>query len=262
MILGSVVALENLRPKESLEILNPLEADKLGFTKDHLYSDWLGMTYHMLGDYERELAVSGHPAALAALGRVREAEQEAIRALPAQHTGDDPWPAPMGSECVALELQAHGHPEAARRIRERIIAWYGKAINDATRHDYPCRESRLSVFYYTGRWSEARAGYEHMLARDSTSVKAHVALGAIAVRTGDKDEADRMEAWLAARGGPIASYGRARMAALRGDRQRAVDLIRQAFEEQLGGRMFLHLDPEFRSLHDFPPYRELMGPGI
>ena len=123
-----MVALEHLRPKESLEILQRLDAEKLGLSNDPLYSDWLGMTYHMLGDYKRELAVSGHPEALAGLGRVREAEQEAIGALPAQHTGDDPWPAPMASECVALELQAHGHPEAARRVRERIIAWYGKAI--------------------------------------------------------------------------------------------------------------------------------------
>jgi tetratricopeptide (TPR) repeat protein len=262
MILGSVVALEHLRPHESLEILNPLEAEKLGFYDDPLYSGWLGMTYHMLGDYEHELAVTGHGSALAALGRVTEAEQKAIRALPAQHTGTDPWGAPMISECIALELQAHGHPEAARRIQERIVAWYGEAINDATRHDYPCRESRLSVFYYTGRWDQARAGYLQVLAMDSTDVKAHAALGAIAVRTGNRGEADRMDGWLAARGGPFASYGRARMAALRGDRQQAVDLIRQAFEEQLGGRMFLHLDPEFKPLHDFPPYRELLGPGL
>jgi tetratricopeptide (TPR) repeat protein len=261
-ILGSVVALEHLRPEESLEILQRLNAEKLGFSNDPFYSEWLGMTYHMLGDYKRELAVSGHTEALVGLGRIREAEQAAAEALPAQHTGNDPWPAPMGSECVALELQAHGHPEAARRVRERIIAWYGKAINDATRDDTPCMRAYFSVSYYEGRWDEARAGYEHMLAEDSTSIKAHAALGALAVRRGDKAEADRMEAWLAARGGPVPSRARARMAALRGDRQRAVDLLREAFEQRLGGRMFLHLDPDFESLRDFPPYRELLGPEL
>jgi tetratricopeptide (TPR) repeat protein len=261
-ILGSVVALEHLRPRESLEILKQLDVDKLGLSDDPLYHDWLGMTYHMLGDYARELAVSGHPAALAGLGRVKEAEQAALEALPARHTSSDPWPAPMASECIALELQAHGHPEAAERVRERVIAWYGDAIDDATRHDFPCMESRLSVFYYGGRWDPARAGYQHLLEQDSTSLKAHAALGALAVRRGDDAEADRMDAWLAARGGPAASYARARMAALRGDRQQAVDLLRQAFEERLGGRMFLHLDPDFESLRDYPPYRELVQPAL
>jgi hypothetical protein len=101
-----------------------------------------------------------------------------------------------------------------------------------------------------------------MLARDSTSLKAHAALGALAVRRGDKAEADRMESWLAAQKGPNADYARARMAALRGDRQRTVDLIREAFEERLGGRMFLHLDPDFESVRDFPAYRELVQPKL
>ncbi|HEU4523395.1 MAG TPA: serine/threonine-protein kinase, partial [Gemmatimonadales bacterium] len=118
-VLGSVVALEHLRPDESLEILRPPDAEKLGFSESGLYNSWLGMTYHMLGDYRSELAVSGSASALAALGRVTEAEQEATRGLPAQHSSGDPWPVPMGSECTALELQAHGHPEAARRVRER-----------------------------------------------------------------------------------------------------------------------------------------------
>jgi tetratricopeptide (TPR) repeat protein len=261
-ILGSVVALEHLRPEESLEILQQLDVEKLGLSKNPLYSDWLGMTYHMLGDYQRELDVSGHAGALAGLGRVAEAEREATQALPAQHTSGDPWPVPMSSECTALELQAHGYPEAARRVRERIIAWYGRAINDATRDDSPCMAAYFSVFYYAGRWDAARAGYEHRLAEDSTSIKAHAALGALAVRRGDKAEADRMEAWLAAHEGARTSRARARMAALRGDRQRAVDLLREAFEQRLAGRMFLHLDPDFESLRDLPAYRELLGPEL
>ena len=71
-----------------------------------------------------------------------------------------------------------------------------------------------------------------------------------------------MEAWLAAHEGARTSRARARMAALRGDRQRAVDLLREAFEQRLAGRMFLHLDPDFASLRDFPAYRELLGPEL
>jgi tetratricopeptide (TPR) repeat protein len=235
--------------------------------------DWLGMTYHMLGDYRQELAtakrkISGTEergaglAALAALGRADEAERLAVGFLPTRHSDDDPWPVPMATACVALELRAHGHPDAAQRVFERVITWYGSSgINDATRDDFPCARPHFSVFYYAGRWEEARAGYQHLLDGDSTSVKAHAALGALAVRRGDHAEADRMDGWLASRAhSAVAVYFRARLAALRGDRERAVALLRRSFDLGLRGRMFLHLDPDFEPLRDYPPYQELIRP--
>jgi tetratricopeptide (TPR) repeat protein len=264
-ILGAVIALEHLRPRESLEILRRLDPDKVGLEGHarELYSSWLQMTYHMLGDYGRELETAhGQSAsALAALGRVEEAERMALGFLPERHSADDPWPGPMLTQCVALELRAHGHPEAARRVFERVVAWYGTGgINDATRDDFPCARPHFSAFYYTGRWAEARAGYQHRLAVDTTDPKAHAALGALAVRRGDRAEADRMDAWLAGRPEGRAAYSRARLAALGGDRERAVAMVRRAFELGLRYRMFLHLDPDFESLREYPPYRELIQP--
>ena len=278
-ILGSVIAVENLRPRQSLEMLQLVDPKKVrlkGFVFT-LYLDWLAITYHMLGDYRRQLETAraglranpGSPhlasheaAALAALGRTAEAERLALGFLPGRHSDDDPWPAPMATECVALELRAHGHPEAAQRILERAVAWYGTiGVNDATRDDWPCIRPRFSVFYYAGRWDQARAGYEHLLAKDTASVKAHAALGALALRRGDRAEADRMDAFLASRPKVAsASYSRARLAALRGDREQAVALLRQAFDQGLRGRMFLHLDPDFESLSNYSPYQELMRP--
>jgi serine/threonine-protein kinase len=278
-ILGAVIAIEHLRPRQSLEMLQLVDPRKLGlkgflFT---MYMDWLAITYHMLGDYRRQLETaraglhggdeSPHlsmeeAAALAALGRLGEAERMALGFLPVEHTSDDPWPVPMATECIALELRAHGHPEAAQRVLERIVAWYGAAgVNDATREDWPCIRPLFSVFYYAGRWDEARAGYKHLLVEDTASQKAHAALGALALRRGDRAEADRMDAWLAGRpkdGNAIIS--RARLAVLRNDRERAVALLRQAFDQGLRGRMFLHLDPDFEPLRDYPPYRELIRP--
>ena len=117
----------------------------------------------------------------------------------------------------------------------------------------------FSAFYYTGRWAEARAGYQHRLAEDTTDLKAHAALGALAVRRGDRAEADRMDAWLAAgRRTRRAAYARARLAALGGDRERAVPSLRQPSTWASRYRMYLHLDPDFESLRDYPPYRELI----
>jgi hypothetical protein len=70
-----------------------------------------------------------------------------------------------------------------------------------------------------------------------------------------------MDAWLASRPeNARAAYDRARLAALAGDRERAVALVRRAFELGLRYRMFLHLDPDFESLREYPPYRELIRP--
>jgi tetratricopeptide (TPR) repeat protein len=264
-VLGAVIAVENLRPRAALEMLRLVDPETIGVKGFllNVYRDWLGYAYHMLGDYRRELeARKGGAAALAALGRADEAERRAVEPLAGTHPDDDVWPLPMSSECVALELRAHGHPAAAQRIFERVIAWYGAdAVNAATRDDFPCSGAHLSAFYHTGRWEEARAGYEHRLASDSMDRKAHAALGALAVRRGDRAEAERMDAWLAARtSDPLAAYARARMAALRGEREGAVDLVRRAFELGLRGRMFLHLDPDFESLRDYAPYRELIRP--
>jgi tetratricopeptide (TPR) repeat protein/TolB-like protein len=278
-ILAAVIAVEHLRPRQGLEALRLVDPWKVGLNGFLLrvYMDWMAITYHMLGDYHRQLEAAratrragtdsphlsmDEAAALAALGRVEEAERMALGFLPPHHTSDDPWPAPMATECIALELRAHGHPEAARRVLDRVVAWYGTTgVNDATREDWPCSRPHFSVFYYAGRWDQARAGYEHLLAGDTASVKAHAALGALAVRRGDRAEADRMDAWLAGRTKDgNASYARARLAALRGDRARAVALLRQAFERGLGGRMYLHLDPDFESLRDYPPYQELVRP--
>jgi Protein kinase domain len=264
-ILGAVVALEHLRPREGLEILRLVDPKKLGL-KGHLldlYRDWLRMTYHMLGDYRQQLATLPMDAsALVALGRAEEAERLAIGWLPDRHSEGDTWPVPMPTECVALELRAHGHPDAARRVFERVLAWYGRSgINEATRDDFPCSRHHFSAFYYTGRWEEALAGYRHLLDVDSTSLKAHAALGALAVRRGDQAEADRMGAWLAARPtSASATYFRAQLAALRGDRARAVALLRDAINQGLRGSMFVHLDPDLESLRDYPPYQELIRP--
>jgi hypothetical protein len=70
-----------------------------------------------------------------------------------------------------------------------------------------------------------------------------------------------MDEWLESRpDSPAAALARARIAALRGDRAGAVTLMRQAFDQDLIGRMYLHIDPDFESLRDFPPYQELLRP--
>ena len=60
-------------------------------------------------------------------------------------------------------------------------------------------------------------------------------LGGIAAHLGDQREMDRVDRWLASRKGPylsgVPTFDRARMAAIRGDRERAVILIRLAVDQ-------------------------------
>jgi hypothetical protein len=70
-----------------------------------------------------------------------------------------------------------------------------------------------------------------------------------------------MERWLEIHGrDPAASQAQARIAALLGERERAVTLLRRALDQGQRGNLFLHLDPDFESLLDYPPYRELIRP--
>jgi hypothetical protein len=121
----------------------------------------------------------------------------------------------------------------------------------------PCLWSRLSSAYYAGDWDLARRAYQARAIEDTANVQAHFGLGAIAAHLGDSAEAARMDQWLEQHG---KSYDRARLAAIRGNRAAAVALIRQAFQEHMTGRMFIHQDPDLDSLRGYAPYEELVRP--
>jgi len=55
---------------------------------------------------------------------------------------------------------------------------------------------------------------------------------------------------------------RARIAALLGDREEAVTLLRQAIEQGVnwGHGVWVHRDIDLESLHDYPPFQELLRP--
>ncbi len=268
-LLASIMALELFRPREALELLKPLEArvDELTGTRRGMYRGFRQIAYHMLGDYRAELAearADAHPeqpgggggGALAALGRVAEAREEAEALL--RH--DDPG----GAHCVALELRAHGHAQDGQAMLDKVVAWYRTHpdVDPATNNYDPCLWIQLSAVYDAGLWSEAQADYERLAAEDTANPKARAGLGALAARRGDRSQVARMDRWLADRhrAQGWAMYSRARMAALLGNREQAVALLRDAFERGLASRPYIHIDPDFESLRDYPPFQELLRP--
>jgi hypothetical protein len=72
-----------------------------------------------------------------------------------------------------------------------------------------------------------------------------------------------MDARLAAMDSPFLgrdTQHRAAIAAALGDRTRAVQLLREAYDQGASFFPTWHLAPEFQLLWDFPPYQEFMRP--
>lgn len=130
-----------------------------------------------------------------------------------------------------------------------------------------------AALYWAGRWDAASAIFHQLTGYAKFAVRAHGVLGVLAARREDRAEANAADAWLAGvdprhcRG--EVSVWRARIAAALGERERAVELLDQAFAEGQTqdysgtygpGMGWFRLDPHFEPLRDFPPFVALMRP--
>lgn len=175
---------------------------------------------------------------------------------------------------AALELRAHGHAEAARDMLEWAIRWYRtRPPEEAATAIHRFRLARALCL--TGQWDEAEGLLEGIAgdfrytaiwrwrSPDSVSVKG--LLGVLAARRGDRAEALRLSSELQRlERHPVSGLNvptwQASIAALLEERERAVTLLRDAFAHGLVYGTWLHADPDFESLHDYPPYQELLRP--
>jgi tetratricopeptide (TPR) repeat protein len=279
------------RPRESLELLARADTTNPYFPiHEHSYWRAAGESRHILGQYEEELELAlaaRHQAAdrhtvpdyddaqllvgplrpLAALGRIDDfnLRLDTILALP-------PWTTPWGAVRTpagyvlleARELRAHGHRDAAHQALERVIAWYEARPAEEIRQAKSTYGYVVAVSLYgLERWEEARTAFEAVLAEGGRwHADALAGLGAVAVRLGDADAARAISAQLAEqRGGE--PLGRARIAALLGEREEAVRLLREAFDAAGHWGLFIrqrHQDMDFESLRGYQPFELLMRP--
>ena len=111
---------------------------------------------------------------------------------------------------------------------------------------------------------EAHAAYQ-VLARESPdNLGFQLYLGILAARLSQRDEAARVDSLLAAQELPYErgqlAVNRARIAAALGDRERAVNLLQDAFSRGTGYGIWLHREPAFDGLRDYPAFLELLRP--
>jgi tetratricopeptide (TPR) repeat protein/predicted Ser/Thr protein kinase len=269
-----LLALWSNRPRECIEAYNGLEKAN--------QSDWywwnLADAYHRLGDHKKELEIaqegrqhfpassstySAELSALAALDRQTELrsliqEQPAIK-------GKDAPSSRSARRSAAEELRAHGHEEEAMKLLNEALRLYESLPVDSLKD---LRFGYSLTLYDARRWDKAKDVLQELLSetsKDSASGRGYEGwLGIVAARQGDRTRAMEVSDWLKNLKVPYQfggnTYTRACIAAILGEKDQAIALLKQAFLEGYRFDSSIHRDFDFESLWDYPLFIELMKP--
>jgi len=114
-----------------------------------------------------------------------------------------------------------------------------------------------------GKWAEAKQLFEGLHSQAPDNINYFGYLGVVAVQMGDKEGALKISKQLEDDKRPylfgVPTYWRARIAALLGDKEGAVNLLRPAIKQGYAYSS-IHPTEDFESLADYPPYIQLMKP--
>jgi len=237
--------------------------------------------YHHLGQFEQALAAvrtaeRRHPdqrvwlrpmeaAQLAGLGRVDEVMQVA-KAIESEAAHDQQeYDAAQQLRDISLELRGHGHVEPARRLMERsyhvlMTTW----PKDTLATEWHRNMQAVSLFFL----DRVDSAYKVLgaVVREMPDTLAFSGFyGVLAAHVGDTATARRVDAMLAAREREKYTFGapqldRAYIAAVLGEREQAVDLLRAAISRGAAGYPGLHVDMDFGKLRGYPAYDWLLLP--
>jgi len=265
-------AIELNRPREAINSLLKLDPERGPMRGWAHYWNVLAEAYHMLGEHKKELkavrsGLKQYPDsftlhgrevyALAALGKIDEMRRLWISL-------DVAFPMPRssaGRRRAALEWRAHGHPEMAADFLNDIIEWYEvRPAEEKTTH----RRDLAITLYYAERWEDSRTIFEEINIEYPDSL--NVWLGCLAARRGDRGEALlRINRLTEIHGTNKYDYGtlqhnQARIYALLGEKEQAVNLLQEAFRKGNYYGIWLSRDFDLESLRGFPAFEEFARP--
>jgi tetratricopeptide (TPR) repeat protein len=259
------------RPREAIRAFRSVDPDRGWLRGWSGYWGWAMYAYHEVGLDREALALAQQArtrypnledgllyeiVALSAPGAEREivADLDLAMTLP---TTDNFGPVETFGFAI-MELRAHGHPDLAYRVTQKAASWL-RASNRTEVAGSPVGLARL--YALCGEPDQARAILEKAARATPADVEIEGSLGVLAESRGDRAEADRIAAVLAGDtrrylyGKPY--FWRARMAAARGDKEAAVQLLREAFAHGYRYSWAFHLTPEFQGLRDYPPFEDI-----
>jgi len=148
------------------------------------------------------------------------------------------------------------------RRQERLSAGMGSDATSSRKRAW--RSFYADVLYDAGRWDEAKGIFESLAAEHPENIGYQRFLGTLAARRGDRDEALRVSEELGKIDRPFLFgehlYCQACIAALLGEKERAVALLRESFGQGASYGVDLHRDIDLEPLWDYPPFKELLRP--
>jgi len=263
------------RPQLIVETMGSADMEQV---RDHAaWRYWyniLSRAHHRMGEDEQALvnarrAVDWSPddawfrtaecAALAGLGRLDEVRRAVDRALTQK-----PSPGFTAADLfiyAADELHVHGHPEAALEMAQRAVDWSRRRSDGPNSSGSP-RLDLARALSRTGQWDESESLVREFLGNAPENVDALGLHGVLAARQGNRVEAQSSSSALAHIADPYVwgqqTYERACIAAVLGEKDKAVDLLREAFAQGFASFERIHRDPDLDSLRDYPPFQDLV----
>jgi tetratricopeptide (TPR) repeat protein len=274
------------RPRLAVETFDKLPSSErtlrhsIGSYRIH----FLAMALHMMGEYDRELAevtraqryapgvlrfLEAEVRPLAARGRVADLTRVIDRSLATGPTAGAIGTPGVVMQSAARELRAHGYREESLKVAARAVEWYDNRPKDGSA-GRAHRQELGRALYLAERWKDADRVFSGLVAEHPDEVMYSGYLGLIAARTGNVPRARAISKKIERARPPegvrerfvlaLSAVGRARIAALLGDRQQALSLLREALTAGFPVGLNLHGEPDLEALLDYEPYLELVRP--
>ena len=265
------------KPRQALDLFEKVELPESWLNLNmgiNWYAYWC-IAHYFLENHKKELEVvrrarkyfpdalalmTNEARALAALGRIEEVKKVIDESLLSRSSIGTAGRVMLSA---ARELRLRGYQEAFRDIAGRAVECYrgraaGKEASEEQRYD-------LAVaLYVSEQWEEAGALIEKLRSEKPDDIDYLGYGGALAARRGDKEEALRISEELKRIDRPYTfgaqTYRRARIAALLGMKEEAVELLRQSFAQGNYYGVLIIQEADLDPLRDFAPFRELMKP--
>jgi len=275
---AGLLELEINHPRETIATYGKLDDLVLRGSRRFPSGSWrfaaLADAHHVLENYKEALKATKtgkkyfpqesfrleEVGALAALGKTKDVARVIEECLREGSTGISPG---RVLREAASEFYAHGHKDASRDVFARAIKWYRSRPEDEKKSE-SYQRSLANALYSAGEREEAGKILEILAANHPDDIDLRGYLGTLAARRGDRARAMEISGELAATDRPYLfgnhTYWRACIAAQLNEKERAVALLQESFNQGRPYGLFLHRDIDLEPLWDYPPFKEILRP--